>query len=96
MQIEELRLDGNAAGGILREVFAHEMTNALARCVGCGSEARIAELLEYGHPMGVVLRCPNCDTAELRIVRTPTFYCVDIAGVQMLTIPESVSPATGA
>ena len=30
MQTEELRLDGNAAGGTLRYVFAHEMTVALA------------------------------------------------------------------
>jgi uncharacterized protein DUF6510 len=95
MQTEELRLDGNAAGGILREVFRHEMTNALVTCVGCGSEGRIAELLEYGHPMGVVLRCPSCDTAEVRIVRTSVFYCVDIAGVQLLKIPESVSPVIG-
>jgi len=95
MQIEELRLDGNAVGGILREVFTHEMTNVLATCVGCGSKGRIAELLQYAHPMGVVLRCPTCDRAEVRIVRTSTFYCVDIAGVQLLMTPESVSPATG-
>ena len=30
MQIDEMHLDGNAAGGVLRDVFAHEMTAALA------------------------------------------------------------------
>jgi hypothetical protein len=89
MQVEELRLDGNAAGGVLREVFAQEMTSAIVRCVACGGEGRIAELLEYGHPMGIVLRCPTCDATLLRMVRTRTLYCVDIAGVQRLTVSES-------
>jgi hypothetical protein len=93
MQSEELRLDGNAAGGILRDVFSHEMTAALATCSGCGAAWPIGALLEYGHPMGIVLRCPTCDTPVLRIVRTPGLLRLDLAGVGLLTIPEGVSPA---
>ena len=37
MQTEELRLDGNAAGGVLRELFAQDMTAALGTCAGCGT-----------------------------------------------------------
>lgn len=91
MQTEEMRLDGNAAGGILRDVFAHEMTAALASCGGCGAVGPIGALLEYGQPMGVVLRCPTCDTPVLRIVRTPGFLRLDLSGVRLLTIPETVS-----
>ena len=87
MQIEELRLDGNAAGGMLREVFAQEMTAAFATCSGCGAVGAVATLLEYGQPMGVILRCPSCDTAVLRIVRTPGGLRVDLAGVAFLSIP---------
>ena len=91
MQIEEMRLDGNAAGGMLREVFTHEMTAALATCAGCGTIGPIGALLEYGHRMGIVLRCPTCDTPVLRIVRTPGLLRLDPSGILLLTIPESVS-----
>lgn len=91
MQSDEMRLDGNAAGGILRDVFAHEMTAALASCAGCGTVGPIGALLEYGQPMGIVLRCPTCDTSVLRIVRTPGMLRLDFSGIRLLTIPESVS-----
>ncbi len=89
MQPEENHLDGNAAGGILRDVFAHEMTTALASCGGCGTVGPLGALLEYGQPMGTILRCPTCDTPVLRIVRTPGFLRLDLSGVRLLTIPES-------
>lgn len=88
MQTEELRLDGNSAGGFLRDVFAHEMTAALVSCAGCGATGPIGALLEYGHRMGVVLRCPTCHTPVLRIVRTPALIRLDLSGIQ-LTIPAS-------
>ena len=92
MQIEEMRLDGNAAGGILRDVFTHDMTAAIATCAGCGTTGPIGALLDYAHGMGVVLRCANCDAPVLRIARTPGFYRLDLAGVLRLSIPESVPP----
>ena len=93
MQTEEMRLDGNAAGGILRDVFTHEMTAALATCAGCGTSGPVGALLEYGHGMGTVLRCPGCDAPVVRIVRTPGFLRLDLSGIRLLTIPESVSPS---
>ena len=89
MQPEEIHLDGNAAGGILRDVFAHEMTAALASCAGCGTVGPLGALLQYGQPMGIVLRCPTCDTPLLRIVRTPSLLRVDLSGIRLLTIPAS-------
>jgi hypothetical protein len=35
--------------------------------------------------------CPACDTAVLRIVRTPRWLRVDASGMSLLMIPESVS-----
>jgi hypothetical protein len=89
MQIEEMRLDGNAAAGALREIFAQEMTNAVATCVGCGTAREIGALLEYGHSMGIVLRCPGCDKAMLRLARTPGWLRLDASGISYLMIPES-------
>jgi hypothetical protein len=88
MQIEGMRLDGNAAGGMLREVFTHEMTAAIATCAGCGARGPLGELLAYGQSMGVVLRCSTCDTPVLRIVRTPGLLRLDLSGVSLLTIPD--------
>jgi hypothetical protein len=91
MQIEEMRLDGNAAAGVLREVFTHEMTTALAKCAGCATMGPVGALLAYGYGMGIVLRCPTCDALAMRVVRTPGFLCLDLSGISLLTIPESDS-----
>ena len=93
MQTESMRLDGNAAGGALRDVFTREMTAAVATCAGCGTARPVGALLEYGHAMGVVLRCPDCDTAMLTIVYTPGWVRVDASGVALLAIPESARPS---
>lgn len=88
MHAEQMRLDGNAAGGALRDVFAWEATTALATCIGCGRTGPVGALLEYGQGMGVILRCPACDRAMLRIVRTPGWLRVDASGTSLLMIPE--------
>ena len=91
MQTEELRLDGNAAGGMLRDVFTHDMTAAVATCAGCGSTGPVGALLEYGHAMGIVLRCPQCEGPVLRIARTAGLLRLDLSGIVWLTIPEHLS-----
>jgi hypothetical protein len=93
MQTEEMRLDGNAAGGALREVFGREMTAALATCTGCGTVGPVGALLEYGHGMGVILRCPTCDTTVLRVVHTPGWLRLDASGISFLMIPENGLPS---
>jgi hypothetical protein len=92
MQIEEMRLDGNAAAGALREIFAQEMTVAIATCAGCGTASKIGALLEYGHAMGVILRCPGCDTAMLRFTRTAGWLRLDASGISYLMMPERGTP----
>ena len=89
MQIEEMRLDGNAAAGVLREIFVHEMTVAVAKCMGCSAEREVGTLLEYGHAMGIVLRCPGCGAAMLRIARTPGWLRLDTTGISYLSVPDA-------
>ena len=87
MQTEESRLDGNAAGGMLADLFTLDATGASATCAGCGRSAPLGALPEYGQGMGVVLRCATCDMAVLRIARTPGRLHVDFSGVTFLMIP---------
>jgi hypothetical protein len=93
MQTEEMRLDGNAAAGMLRDLFVPDMTAARATCRGCGTSGPLGALMEYGHAMGVILRCPSCNAAVLRLVRTPGWLHVDASGMSLLIVSESESPA---
>jgi hypothetical protein len=90
VQAEEMRLDGNAAAGMLRDIFVRDMTVAEATCIGCGFVVLMGGLLEYGHAMGIVLRCPACEHVMLRLVRTPGSLRLDVSGTAMLCIAEGV------
>jgi len=91
MQVEDMRLDGNAAGGALREIFVLDVTAALARCACCGAVAPMGALLEYGHAMGIILRCQSCEAAVVRIAKTPGWIRLDVSGMAMLTIPDAAA-----
>jgi hypothetical protein len=73
-------VDGNAVAGMLRELFAFDMTTAILACNGCGSTAALAEIRVYGGSMGSIFRCINCDTALLRMARTPRGFTIDMRG----------------
>jgi hypothetical protein len=84
--MEDLRLDGNAAAGSLAELFARDITGAMATCAKCGRETPVGTLLDYGQAMGVVLRCNGCEAAMLRLVRTPGSLRLDPSGLAMLVV----------
>ncbi len=84
MDDADLRLDGNAAGGLLAEVFRFETTIALVTCAGCGATSPVAELMQYGHEMGTILRCAGCDTAVIRVSRTRDRHWLDLRGARTL------------
>ena len=86
----DLRLDGNAAGGLLNEIFPFEMTAAEATCAGCGTTSPIGELMLYRHGMGAVLRCADCDTALLRITHIRGCYRLDLSGLTYLRIVTDI------
>ena len=81
-------LDGNAAAGILAELFDVEMTLAAVWCAGCGATGPLGSLRLYMHGMGLVLRCPGCDDAVVRIARCRTGYRLDLRGANGLEIPR--------
>ncbi len=67
----DLMLDGNAAAGLLQEIFALEVTTAEIQCDACGSTGAVGALRCYAAPMGAVLRCSHCDGILMRAVHTP-------------------------
>ena len=90
MKDNNLRLDGNAAGGLLNEIFPFEMTAAQATCAGCGTIRPIGELMLYGNLMGAILRCAGCDIALIRITHIRGFYRLDLSGMGCLRIAADV------
>jgi len=82
----ENKLDGNAAAGILQEIFPFDMTLVQATCTGCGATDAIGALAVYMHGMGTVVRCPSCESVLIRVSRTKGRYWLDMRGVRVLQI----------
>ena len=85
----ELRLDGNAAAGVLGEVFSFEVTMAEYVCGGCGRTGRLGEAMVYEvRGLGIVVRCPSCDNALVRLAHNRRRYLVDLRGLRHLQVEE--------
>jgi len=80
------RLDGNAAGGDLADVFAFEVTTAVTTCAACHRTHPIATLDAYLEAPGMVLRCASCNAVQIRLVRAPHRAWLDVRGVDMIAI----------
>ena len=90
---EAVRLDGNAAAGILSEVFVPEVTTARATCANCGTIRALGALLVYAHGMGTVMRCPSCDAVVLRVAHTPTRLWLDPTGARLVVMAGATAPS---
>lgn len=83
--MDELMLDGNAVAGMLGEVFAVEMTTATMMCGNCGA-ARAVGAMHVFRGAGIVLRCPHCDNALMKIVEDGTRMWMNFSGMRTLEI----------
>jgi hypothetical protein len=79
-------LDGNAAAGAMREVFAVDITTATGQCAGCGDRGAFAEARLYVDAPGMVARCRRCDDVMVRVVSTPDATYLDFRGLTYLRI----------
>jgi len=82
-------LDGNAAAGRLAALFAVEPTTIMITCVGCGREGPLGSLKLYGGAMGMILRCPECGTANLRFSDAGPGATIDLRGSSLLTVYDA-------
>ena len=80
----DLVLDGNAAAGLLQEIFVPDITTAQIQCEACGATAAVGSLRLYAAPMGAVLRCTRCDGILMRAVHTPHGRWLEMTGARYL------------
>src|SRR6476659_4291547 len=90
---DAVRLDGNAAAGLLSEVFVPDLTTARATCANCGTIRAVGALLVYAHGMCTVMRCPGCDAVFLRVARTRTQLCLDATGAKLVVMSAASAPS---
>ncbi len=83
-----MRLDGNAIGGLLQELFVREMTVAEGTCAHCGHVGAVGAVHVYMQAPGVVVRCPACEQVLMRIVRGRDRYYLDLTGIRCLEFSE--------
>lgn len=83
--IENLRLDGNAAAGVLAELFAVEVTAAVGTCDHCGALDQVGAVHAY-RGAGLVLRCRSCESVLMRIVEGNGRTWIDLRGLRSLEI----------
>jgi len=83
--MDELMLDGNAAAGLLSDVFAVEMTTAIGICDGCGAVEAVGAVRVF-RGAGIVLRCPHCDAVLMTVVTAESRTWIDLRGLRTLEL----------
>jgi hypothetical protein len=86
---EALRIDGNAAAGLLNEIFVPDLTAARATCANCGAIRALGALLVYAQVMGPVIRCPECGAVVMRVARIRNQLWLDPTGARLVVMPEA-------
>jgi hypothetical protein len=86
MTIDHQQLDGNAAGGVLGQIFAFEMTTAEVICAHCDAVGMIGAAVVYATAMGTIIRCPGCGEALIRVAYGPQRLWVDFSGTRLMQL----------
>jgi Family of unknown function (DUF6510) len=88
MSSEERRVDGNAAAGLMSEIFPFEMTMVKTMCSTCGMMEPAGAQVVYLDAPGMVMRCLHCENVLIKIVHGGGRYWLDMRGVACLEITE--------
>lgn len=81
-------LDGNVLAGPVGGMLSFEPTTARGQCDGCGDVAVLAQAVVYGHPMGYVVRCRNCDSILMVVVEHGDRTSLKTPGLRWLEAAE--------
>lgn len=92
MDDTQLRLDGNAAAGMLSDVFMFDLSSAWGACAGCGTVAQLGSQPLYMYPLapGAVLRCSTCREVLLVFVHAGARYRLGLHGLTWLEVRDRV------
>jgi hypothetical protein len=81
----DLKLDGNAIGGIMLELFGFEATAMPCVCAGCAAREEVARLDVYTGA-GIVVRCCHCEAVMIRIVQGRGRTWLDLSGTASMQL----------
>ena len=81
-----LVLDGNAAAGVLRDIFVADVTSAQCACAGCGLVESLGGERAYMHAPGIVVRCRGCDSVLIVVVEGRGRYWLSLQGLRSITL----------
>jgi hypothetical protein len=84
--MDDTALDGNAAGGVLQEVFPFEMTMAEGTCANCGTTSELGAAIVYMSGMGSILHCHSCEQVLIRLASAGGSYWLDMRGMRTMRI----------
>lgn len=95
MDERTLRLDGNAAAGLFRELFVGEVTSARGACASCGAIAEMGgqHLYMYNRAPGAVLRCRDCESVLMVLVHGGGRLRLCLQGLAWLEIHDAGASA---
>lgn len=88
MREDDYHLDGNASGGLLREIFGREVTPEPATCGACGSTNPMGGLMVHRNAMGDVVRCPGCAAVLFVVAHTWGGYVVTFDRLRSLRLAD--------
>ena len=90
-------VDGNAAAGILSEIFAGDVTLLAGECGGCGTVAPLAEAVVELDDVAAIVRCRGCTHTLITVLRSGEGLRVVIGALRELSAEPAadVSPAGG-
>jgi hypothetical protein len=83
--MDELMLDGNAAGAPLQQIFGRDVTAATGTCAECGARDFVA-VLHVFRSAGLVLRCPACEAVLMTVVESASRTWVSLRGLRALEL----------
>jgi hypothetical protein len=86
MSVGDMKLDGNAIGGVLIEIFGTDVTNSTGVCASCGAQGEVARLDVYVQAPGIVARCRSCEAVMVKIVRSRDRTWIDLSGTRTLEL----------
>lgn len=82
-------LDGNAAAGILSDVFSGDVTLCVGVCGGCGDVAPLAEAVVELDEVAAIVRCRGCTHTLVTVLRGPDETRVVFGTIRELVIART-------